>query len=128
MSFSERTPELPGSPWSSVVRFAPLVVLPALAIVVLSLVAWASITYEIAVYAFTRDMAAIAQLPPYVSITSSLGAFVMCATATCCLFAISVLRETGRDIPWHIFAAGLFSLYVTADDFYELHDRVFPYI
>jgi hypothetical protein len=39
-----------------------------------------------------------------------------------------VLRETGRDIPWHIFAAGLFSLYVTADDFYELHDRVFPYI
>lgn len=59
-------------------------------------------------------------------IASSLGAFLMCATATCCLFAFSVARENGRQIPWHVMAVGLFSLYLAADDFYEFHDRLLP--
>jgi hypothetical protein len=113
--------------WAAgLLRLVPLVILPTLALAVLSLVAWASLTYEIPVSAFTRDMATLAQFPLYVSITSSLGAFLMCATATCCLFAAAVARETGRDAPWHVLAAGLFSLYLVADDFYEFHDRLIP--
>lgn len=107
-------------------RLLPLAILPLAAVGIMSAVAWASLTYEIPVSAFTRDMATIAQLPLYVSITSSLGAFLMCATATCCLFASAVARETGRDTPWHVLAAGLFSLYLAADDFYEFHDRLLP--
>lgn len=110
----------------SVARILPLFVLPVVAVAILSLVAWASITYEIPVSAFTRDMATLASFPIYVAITSSLGAFLMCATATCCLFAVSVARGAGRTVPWHLFAAGLFAFYLVADDFYELHDRILP--
>lgn len=120
--------ERPVSLWAvRPLRHVPLIILPTLAIAVLSLIAWTSVTYNIPVYIFTRDMAVLAKLPPFVAIASSLGAFLMCATATCCLFAFSVARETGREMPWHIFAAGLFSLYLVADDFYELHDRLLPY-
>lgn len=105
----------------------PLIILPTLAIAVLAIIAWSSITFDIPVYYFTRDMAALAQVPPFFSIASSLGAFLMCATAACCLFAVSVARESGREIPWHIFAVGLFSLYLMTDDFYEFHDRLLPY-
>jgi hypothetical protein len=117
------------SVWSGaagLLRYVPSFILPSLAIAVLSVIAWASLTFEIPVYVFTRDMAVLAKLPPFFSITSSLGAFLMCATATCCLFTFSVARETGRQLPWHIFAVGLFSLYLVADDFYELHDRLLP--
>lgn len=111
---------------AGLLRLVPLVILPVLAIAVMSLIAWASLTYGFAVHIFTRDMATLANFPPYIAITSSLGAFLMCATATCCLFAVSVAHETGRGVPWHIFAAGLFSLYLVADDFYEFHDRLLP--
>lgn len=111
---------------ASLLRHVPLFILPTLAIAVLSLIAWTSLTYDIPVFMFTWDMAILAQLHPFVAIASSLGAFLMCATATCCLFAFSVARETGRQIPWHVLAVGLFSLYLAADDFYEFHDRLFP--
>ena len=111
---------------ASLLRHVPMFILPILAIAVLSLIAWASLTFEIPVSVFTRDMAVLAKFHPFVSIASSLGAFLMCATATCCLFAFSIARETGRQIPWHILAVGLFSLYLAADDFYELHDRLLP--
>lgn len=108
-------------------RYVPPFVLPAFAIAVLSLIAWTSLTLDVPVYLFTRDMAVLAKFHPFVSIASSLGAFMMCATAACCLLAFSAVREGGRDIPWHILAAGLFSLYLAADDFYEFHDRLFPH-
>ncbi len=111
---------------ASLLRHVPLFILPTLAIAVLSLIAWTSLTYDIPVYMFTRDMAILAKFHPFVAIASSLGAFLMCATATCCLFAFSVARETGRQIPWHVLAVGLFSLYLAADDFYEFHDRLLP--
>lgn len=120
------------SKWSSsgllahVLQLAPLFILPALAIAALALIAWASITYGITVSAFTRDMATLAGFPAYVAIASSLGAFLMCATATCCLFAVSVARGAGRTVPWHLLAAGLFSFYLFVDDFYEFHDRILP--
>ena len=111
---------------ASLLRQVPLFILPAFAIAVLSLIAWTSLTYGIPVQMFTRDMAVLAKFHPFVAVASSLGAFLMVATATCCLFAFSVARETGRQIPWHVLAVGLFSLYLAADDFYEFHDRLFP--
>jgi hypothetical protein len=111
---------------ASLLRTVPLFILPTLAVAVLALSAWASLAYNIPVSAFTRDMAALAGVHPFVAVVSSLGAFLMCATAACCLFAFSVARETGREIPWHILAVGLLSLYLAADDFYEFHDRQFP--
>lgn len=107
-------------------RHAPLFVLPAFAIVVFLLIAWANIVHAISIEALTRDMATLARLPPFASIASSLGAFVMCATATCCLFAFFVAHRTGGEAPWHILAVSLFSFYLMVDDFYEFHDRVFP--
>jgi hypothetical protein len=108
-------------------RLAPLFVLPGFAIVVFALIAWANIVHGISIEALTRDMATLARLPPFVSIASSLGAFVMCATAACCLFAFFVARAgRGGEAPWHLLAVGLFSLYLMTDDFYEFHDRVFP--
>ncbi len=111
---------------ANMLRHVPLFILPTLAIAVLSLIAWTSLTYDIPVYLFTRDMAVLAKFHPFVAIASSLGAFLMCATAACCFFAFSVARETGREIPWHVLAVGLFSLYLAADDFYEFHDRLLP--
>jgi hypothetical protein len=110
-----------------ILRYAPLFALPTLAIAVLSLIAWVSLTLDVPVYLFTRDMAVLAKFHPFVSIASSLGAFIMCATAACCLFAFSVARERGKDVPWHILAVGLFSLYIAIDDFYEFHDRLLPH-
>jgi hypothetical protein len=105
-------------------------ILPLLAIVVLALISWASVTYDIPIPVFTRDMAVLAKLPPYVSVASSLGAFLMCATATVCLFAFAVARAQSVAVPAtgpaHLLAAGVFSLYLATDDFYEFHERVFP--
>lgn len=111
---------------SLVLRILPSFILPVLAVAVLLFVAWTSLTYEIPVSAFTRDMATLARFPIYVGVTSSLGAFLMCATAACCLFAVAVAQGAGRTVPWHLFAVGLFSSYLVADDFYEFHDRIFP--
>jgi hypothetical protein len=106
---------------------APLFVLPALTLAVLALVAWASLTFDIPVQMFTRDMANLVGLHPLVSVVSSLGAFLMCATATACLFSFSVARAQAREpMPRHLLAVGLFSLYLAADDFYEFHERLFP--
>jgi hypothetical protein len=110
-------------------RLAPLFVLPGFAIVVFALIAWANIVHGISIAALTRDMATLARLPPFASIASSLGAFVMCATAACCLFAFFVVRAgRGDEAPWHLLAVGVFSLYLMTDDFYEFHDRVLPNI
>jgi hypothetical protein len=107
-------------------RFTLSFALPALAVAVLALIAWASLTFGIPVFMFTRDMAVMANFHPFVAIASSLGAFMMCAAAACCLFATSAARATGQAMPWHVTAAGLFSLYLMVDDFYELHDRMLP--
>jgi hypothetical protein len=121
------SPNLVARSWAQgLLWHLPLFFLPAFAVVVFSLVAWASIVHGISVEALTRDMATLARFPPYVSVASSLGAFVMCATATCCLFAYFVAREAAGEPQQHILAVGLFSLYLMVDDFYEFHDRVLP--
>jgi hypothetical protein len=108
-------------------KWMPSCVLPVLALAALALVAWSSLTFDIPVQMFTRDMANLARVHPLVSVISSLGAFLTCATASVCLFAYAVARAQERQgVAGHLLAVGLFSLYLTADDFYEFHERLLP--
>ena len=76
----------------------------------------------------TRDPAVVAGTHPFVGWLSNVGILGWCAAASICLFTAGVPRNrecqqgTGR----FLFAAGLFTLLVLIDDFFMLHDEVFP--
>ena len=78
----------------------------------------------------TRDVLALAHLPPYTGFLSNFGLLVWGSTAAICLFESA--RLSG---PWHwtslkafLRYAGLFTLLLTLDDWYLVHEEIFPYL
>jgi hypothetical protein len=76
----------------------------------------------------TRDVAATTGAKFYTGILSSVGALVWCASATACLFAAAALRgapgqgERARFLG----AVGVLQAALGGDDFFMLHEVVYP--
>lgn len=76
----------------------------------------------------TRDVAATAQIKFYVGILSSVGALVWCTAATVCLFAAVALRDVPAQAERRrlLGGAGCLMAALGADDFFMLHEVVYP--
>lgn len=82
---------------------------------------------------FTRDVFAVVLAPVYTGIVSNLGMLFWMAAATVCLFtAASTAPPAGsrnvREDREHgmILFAGLFTFVLTMDDYFMVHEKIFP--
>lgn len=89
-------------------------------------VAW--LQTEVPVDDLMRDPAAIASLPPYIGFFSNLGILLWCAAATLCLFTTLILWRANRQrsLTIFLFYSGLWTLLLTLNDLYLLHETVLP--
>ncbi len=83
---------------------------------------------DIPVGYFTRDPAAIMNVPAYIGLFSNLGILLWCSTAAICLFSAELLRKQSdkREWTWFILASGLITTMLLVDDLFLLHEKVFP--
>lgn len=77
---------------------------------------------------FTRDPQQIAQLSPFAGLVSNLGILLWMTSVATCLFTAGLLRRMNRRDFWFFLAFGLFSLYLTLDDFLVIHEAIHRYI
>lgn len=76
----------------------------------------------------TRDVAATTNTKFYIGILSSVGALVWCASACACVFGAMALRGVagqGERVRF-LAAAGALQAALGADDFFMLHEVVYP--
>jgi len=73
--------------------------------------------------ALVRDPAATFGYWPFYGMLSHLGVFLMIATSAICLFAALVTRRD-RGL---LISIGWFSGYLAMDDFFMLHEAIFPW-
>ncbi len=76
----------------------------------------------------TRDVAATAGIKFYIGILSSIGALTWGASASVCWFAAAVLRGGAhlREPARFLAGAGALQTALGADDFFMLHETVYP--
>jgi hypothetical protein len=76
----------------------------------------------------TRDVAATTGAKFYIGILSSLGALAWCASACVCAFAAAALRGVAaqRERARFLAAAAALQAALGADDFFMLHEVVYP--
>lgn len=112
---------LNASPLPSRLHVAP-VLLPAVAL--LALVAAGGLVVPVGT--LTRDVAAVAHVPLFTGVLSSLGILLWCATAAVCLFAARA-ADPGRIVARRFLAsAGVITLYLLLDDQFQIHEAVAP--
>ena len=79
----------------------------------------------------TRDIFATTQAPVYTGFLSNIGIFTWCVTFTVCIFTFFLIKPTNsqeRKVKAFIGLSGLISLWMMIDDFFMLHEEVFPNI
>jgi hypothetical protein len=112
---------------ASLLRHVPLFILPALAIAVLSLIAWTSLAYDIPVHIFTRDMAVLAALHPFAAIRiKSRYVSHVCDGNVLSIRGFCRARDRPGDTVAHLGRGPVFTLSGGGRLFYEFHDRLFP--
>jgi hypothetical protein len=76
----------------------------------------------------TRDPLQVARMPVYTGMLSNLGALIWTGTAAICLFSYAVTRRQTTDgaSAHFLLAGGLFTTTLLLDDFFMLHEIVFP--
>ena len=76
---------------------------------------------------FLRDPSASAGDSPFEGVISNLGALLWCATAAVCFFCFGVLRRTrAREAARFFLFTGALTLALLIDDFFLMHEYVFP--
>lgn len=76
----------------------------------------------------TRDPAATTGAKFYIGVLSNVGALIWCATATTCLLGWAALRKTRqhREVAGFLRGAGVLVMFLGLDDFFMLHEVVYP--
>jgi hypothetical protein len=77
---------------------------------------------------FTRDPADTLNIHPLTGVVSNLGAILWAAAATICLFSWAILRKSVGETRFSTFllCSGLLTTFLLLDDFFLLHDYIFP--
>jgi len=103
----------------------------------LLLLAGAALQRKVPASHLLRDPVLLTQAPFYAGAISNLGALIWCAAASICLFCAALSRQSAakRSTPkqsfnkrWDSFLlySGLMTLMLLADDFFLLHEEVYP--
>lgn len=109
------------------VRF--LFLLYFLPLLLLCAVIFASLQLSIPIGMFTRDPAYIANFSPLIGVTSNIGVLLWSASATVCLFSWTILRHRLNKLWFATFllSSGLITTLLLLDDFFMLHEYIFPH-
>lgn len=77
---------------------------------------------------FTRDTAAIADIPPYIGLVSNVGILLWCASATIALMAAALMKCTqAHALTARFFMSlGALASILMLDDFFQFHEWIFP--
>ena len=82
-----------------------------------------SVLFQVSMPDMTRDVTAIANIPPLSGVLSNLGVLLWCAAASICIFAAMTLRNVEpRDTFRFLLSSGLLSAYLLFDDFFLFHE------
>lgn len=78
---------------------------------------------------FVKDTNAIAGVPFYFGAISNIGIILWCATASVCLLTSLILHTVSRFKvkKKFLFNAGFFTLFLMLDDFFLIHESIFPH-
>ncbi|MBE8965245.1 hypothetical protein IQ277_03000 [Nostocales cyanobacterium LEGE 12452] len=76
----------------------------------------------------TRDPSAIMNMPFYLGFFSNIGILLWCSSASICLFSYILLKKDIRAKEYSSFFlfSGLITCLLLFDDFFLIHDSVFP--
>lgn len=98
------------------------------AVLVLLLAVVASLASGRPISEFTRDMAAIAGMPPYLGLISNAGILLWSSAAAIALGTAAVLarHRAPKDLTRFFISFGILTIVLVLDDFFMFHDRLFP--
>jgi hypothetical protein len=107
-------------------RFIYWLYLPATACLLIT--AFVSHFGDIPIANLTRDPAAVTESSPLHGILSNIGALLWCAAASICYFSCRLIRAEagGKQVFWFLFYGATLTVILLLDDFFMLHDWVFP--
>ncbi|UCG54607.1 MAG: hypothetical protein JSV32_08545 [Dehalococcoidia bacterium] len=76
--------------------------------------------------AFTSEPAAIFEFPSYYGLVTNIGVLLLCASTAVCFFCFKILRIQDRDKEKAVLLLflGIFTLILTVDDFFLIHEAV----
>ena len=99
---------------------------PAVLVLILALAG--SLVTERPISDFTRDLASIAQVPPFIGLVSNLGILLWASAAATGLVTAAVLaKDQAPQMLTRFFLwFGLLTSLLALDDFFLLHERMFP--
>lgn len=84
----------------------------------------------VAIHHLTRDPSAITRTPFYFGLLSNIGVLLWCCSATVCFFSSIVLQKNinnSKEFSSFLLFSGLITVLLLLDDFFLLHEEVFPY-
>ncbi|GAB4544162.1 MAG: hypothetical protein Tsb0014_38140 [Pleurocapsa sp.] len=111
------------------VRIYPVVLLIYLpTILVLLLIGFISWQTDIPIMDFTRDPLSIVDAPVYLGFLSNIGILFWAAGATICFFAAAIINQIKHKTInfYFLLFAGVITTILLIDDFFLLHEEVFP--
>lgn len=88
---------------------------------------------RIPIYNLTRDVFVVLEAPFYTGLLQNIGAFIWCSSFAIYLFTYAVFNQRknkdNRESKYFLFFlvySGMTSLILMLDDFFILHDKVYP--
>ena len=99
-----------------------------LALFILAAITLSSVYMDIPIYKFMRDPSAITNASPFIGIISNFGVLLWCTSAAICLFSWIILshRLYETEFSNFILCSGLMTVLLLIDDFFRLHEYIFP--
>ncbi len=84
--------------------------------------------YGMSVAYFTRDPAITLYGHPFTGVISNIGILFWCSSLAVCFFCSWLVFKKGdKQVSIFLFFSGLFTLLLMLDDFFMLHEYIFPY-
>lgn len=99
-----------------------------LSLFILAAIALSSVYMDIPIYKFMRDPSSITNVSPFIGIISNFGVLLWCTSAAICLFSWIILshRSYETEFSKFILCSGLMTVLLLIDDFFRLHEYIFP--
>lgn len=99
-----------------------------LSLFILAAITLSSVYMDIPIYKFMSDPSSITNVSPFIGIISNFGVLLWCTSAVICLFSWIVLNHRSYETEFSnfILCSGLMTVLLLIDDFFRLHEYIFP--
>ena len=101
-----------------------------LSLFILAAITLSSVYMDIPIYKFMSDPSSITNVSPFIGIISNFGVLLWCTSAVICLFSWIILNHRSYETEFSkfILCSGLMTVLLLIDDFFRLHEYIFPKI